>query len=1136
MQAQDQIPGLSPLRSLTSSRLQLSSSRLQWSREAHQIVRPRFAMVFLTLELLVTLSLGMLPTGMLSTARAYVAQDAIPQLEGPYSEEPYSEDKVLAITARAKEVGSFDRGLKIYTRAKSACFSCHRIGSAGGVIGPELIASSKLRTPNELVESLLWPNRVIAKEFQPIKIVTTEGELISGYEIASESNDSVLAIQDPSTRSVTKLERSDIENQANGQSLMPTGLVGSLAEQELADLVRFLIDLGKSESLDLPAIESAIRAASTHEPTDFPLVAKPVNPKLNPAWTEHINRDRIYDFYTKQAIHFTASPEARQATMLTSFPGLDGASYGHWGNQNEAFWQGNEMNQAVQGSVLCNVLSIAPRPIARAVCIRLGQTLSLSACFNPDTLAYEKLWTGGFVKFSNVRHGLMDGVRIEGTEKPLPAEAGPLRDWMPQYAKSDIRYQGYYVYENQVLFLYSIDGVDFIDAPVEQSGSLKRIVAPKSTHPMRAMLKGGASQWPQVLETDISLGDASGFAVDTIALPFQNPWNTLLYCGDHAFMQDGTAILVTMQGDVWRVSGVAYDAQSPNKKASWRRIASGLHQPLGVVVRAEQIYVLGRNQITRLNDLNGDGETDWYECYSNQFTTSPGGHDYICGLQQDQEGNFYTASGNEGVVQIAADGKSSSVIATGLRNSDGLGILPDGTITVPASEGDWTPTSMIYQIQPKSVSSNGEPIFETKPPAFCGYRGPRPGQEIQLPLLYLPRGVDNSSGGQVWIDDSRMGPLDQSLVHTSFGTGRAMLILRDRVGEQWQGAAVVLPGEYRAGTHRARINPKDGMLYLSGMAGWGTYTPDSGCFQRLRYTGETVQLPTAFHVHENGVSVSFREPIDRETVENASAQFAQCWNYRYSPGYGSKEFSVLRAPMIGHDKLTVASSHVLEDGKTLFLELPDLQRCSQLHLRIQVGKEDWQELFATVHAMDTARTDLPSRSSQARSSQAKSGTNAQETIVAKTLLPHPMVRDLEWLQRSIPNPWRAKIEKSRPIRIEARDNLQYSTKVLECKAGEAIQLTFANPDVVPHNWALLRPNSLEKIGAMANGLVNDLDAYLRHYVPESKDVLCYTDIVEPKEEGTIYFVAPTEPGRYPFLCTFPGHWMVMNGELVVRMP
>jgi hypothetical protein len=76
--------------------------------------------------------------------------------------------------------------------------------------------------------------------------------------------------------------------------------------------------------------------------------------------------------------------------------------------------------------------------------------------------------------------------------------------------------------------------------------------------------------------------------------------------------------------------------------------------------------------------------------------------------------------------------------------------------------------------------------------------------------------------------------------------------------------------------------------------------------------------------------------------------------------------------------------------------------------------------------------------------------------------------------------------------------------------------------------------TLEKIGEMTNRLVNDPDAYLRHYVPESKDVICYTDIVNPKEEFTIYFEAPKKPGRYPYLCTFPGHWMVMNGELIVK--
>jgi len=119
------------------------------------------------------------------------------------------------------------------------------------------------------------------------------------------------------------------------------------------------------------------------------------------------------------------------------------------------------------------------------------------------------------------------------------------------------------------------------------------------------------------------------------------------------------------------------------------------------------------------------------------------------------------------------------------------------------------------------------------------------------------------------------------------------------------------------------------------------------------------------------------------------------------------------------------------------------------------------------------------------------------------------------------------------VRIESRENLQFSTRTLEATSGEILKLTFGNPDVVPHNWALLRPGSLERVGELANRMVNDPEAYLRHYVPESKDVICYTDVVDPSGESEIYFAVPKEPGRYPFLCTFPGHWMVMNGEMIV---
>lgn len=67
-----------------------------------------------------------------------------------------------------------------------------------------------------------------------------------------------------------------------------------------------------------------------------------------------------------------------------------------------------------------------------------------------------------------------------------------------------------------------------------------------------------------------------------------------------------------------------------------------------------------------------------------------------------------------------------------------------------------------------------------------------------------------------------------------------------------------------------------------------------------------------------------------------------------------------------------------------------------------------------------------------------------------------------------------------------------------------------------------------------NKIIAEPDAAVRNYIPKTDDVLVYVDVVDPGSESSIDFVAPTAPGRYPFLCSFPGHWMVMNGVMTVE--
>jgi azurin len=217
--------------------------------------------------------------------------------------------------------------------------------------------------------------------------------------------------------------------------------------------------------------------------------------------------------------------------------------------------------------------------------------------------------------------------------------------------------------------------------------------------------------------------------------------------------------------------------------------------------------------------------------------------------------------------------------------------------------------------------------------------------------------------------------------------------------------------------------------------------------------------------------------------------------------------------------LNIAGSHVLPDG-SVFLEIPDLQPVNQLHLRLRVDSGDAKDLFATVHALDAPFTEFP-------------GYKPAKKIIAA----HPLLSDMALLAKAPPpNPWRRHLPNARPVAVEAGQNLSYATRSIVVKAGEPIKLTFINPDVVPHNWVLVQEGALQRVGEQVNRLVADPEAAHRQYVPKSDDVLAYVDVTPAGQQFIIYFQAPTKPGRYPYLCSFPGHWMVMNGQLIVQKP
>jgi|GEM_PF-1498278 len=978
--------------------------------------------------------------------------------------------------ADARAQGDARRGAGVFSVATTGCTACHKVAGEGGVVGPELSTIAKCLSPEEIVESVYWPARAVKPEYRAYAFTLADGRVLQG--IVKEETPQAVVVVDATGKSHS-VPPGEIEERTEVGSLMPANVFTALPAEQRRDLVRYLLELGRT-----PGLESL-----SHRPGTFDVPREPLVPDDWPNRGLWVNEHRIYDAYTKQARQFR--DRNPMPILLPAYPGLDGGTHGHWGSIPWSTWDDTRRDTCDQGTVQAWPLKLDERTIPRAVNVRLGDSGELAACFNPDTFQFEATWTSGFLKFDKTRYGFLSPATPAGPVSPPPAAAE-----LPPGPRT---YQGFYRHGKRVLFLYLIDGVQYLDAPWVKDGALVREIAPLASHSLADVWRGGPSQWPQTLTTTGTLGSGTPYAVDTISLPVDNPWGSLMFFGGHDFFSNGDAAICTIQGDVWRVSGLDAELES----VRWRRMAAGLNQALGLVVTDDVVYVLCGDQLTRLDDTNGDGEADFYGCVTNRFEPS-GGHNYKCGLERDGAGNFFTAS-HQGLLRISPDGQTIDIVATGFRNPDGLALLPDGSITVPVSEGDYANASAICEVKQKPGQPPANPVLN--------FRGVPPA----LPMVYVPRGLDHSSGGQTYVSSDRWGPLGGQLVHFSFGACTHFLVLRDEVAGQPQGAVVPLVGDFRSGVHRGRFSPADGQLYASGMNGWHVYGVDDGCFQRVRYVGGTVQQPVGIRAHRNGVLLRFSAPLERSVAADAASHFAQCWNYRYGPAYGSPEFSPSHYGTVGHDPLAIRSATVLSDGQSLFLEIPDLQPVNQLHLQVAVGLDTTRDVFATVHALDKPFRDIP---------------NYQE--VTRPVGALPIVRDVAMMKATVKNPWLTKVEGSREIVMEVASNLAYKTPELRAKPGEKLALTFVNPDVVPHNWVLAKPGMLAAVGTLADGLIADPEAVARHYVPKTDDVVAYADITEPGRRQTIYFTVPDAPGRYPFLCTFPGHWKLMNGLLIVE--
>ncbi len=471
---------------------------------------------------------------------------------------------------------------------------------------------------------------------------------------------------------------------------------------------------------------------------------------------------------------------------------------------------------------------------------------------------------------------------------------------------------------------------------------------------LAALTKGATGRWTAPVVTQAVPGTNAGpYVVDDLTPPVPNPWNAKTFFGGFDFLPDGRAAVACFHGDVWLVSGLDDKAG----KLSWKRFATGMFQPLGLKVVDGQIFVTCRDQLTRLHDFNGDGEADFYECFNNDTVVTPNYHEFCLDLHTDKAGNFFYAKGapwpptvqspHQGtMLKISKDGSKLEVFATGLRAPNGSGLGPNGWLTVSDNQGHYMPASKLNLIREGGFYGMRQAAHGKAPPDDNIHA-------YDQPICWLPMTVDNSSGGQGWVESTKWGPFNGQMLFMSYGKGTLFSVMTQEVDGAVQAGMTQFPLKFPSGTMRARFSAKDGQLYTTGLRGWQTAGLRDGGFSRVRYTGAPVQMPQVLHISKDGVRITFTTALDEASAKDVGNWNVEMWNYIYSGGYGSPHVSTKDPKVKQHDKLEVTAVALSADKKTVTLKLSELTPAMQMKIKFNLKAADGSpvvsEIYNTIH-------------------------------------------------------------------------------------------------------------------------------------------------------------------------------------------
>ncbi len=626
------------------------------------------------------------------------------------------------------------------------------------------------------------------------------------------------------------------------------------------------------------------------------------------------------------------------------------------------------------------------------------------------------------------------------------------------------------------------------------------------------------------------------------------PAGIQLEVGGMTFLPNDALAVCTRHGEVWLISN---PYMKNGAKPVYKLFASGLHEPLGINYIDGEIYVVQRSELTRLRDIDGDGEADEYKTiYS--WPLSGNYHEYAYGPVKDKEGNLIVTLnlGWTGVeeslsrwhgwmLKITKDGIMHPY-ATGLRSPAAFTVLNNGSIFYAENQGGWVGSGHITEIKEGDFLGHPEGL------RWAGL----PGSPVKLRMKDIPdigepkydvaKKVPGLKSASVWFpqsilgistsgileydDKGKMGPFKGQLFVGDQGQSKIMRVALENCKGVYQGVAFPFREGFSSGVLRLNWG-SDGSMFV-GMTnrGWGSTGTDLFGLQRVEWSGKIPFEMKTVKAMPDGFEIEFTQPVNVKYARDAGSYAVTSFTYHYWHTYGS--------PVINQSNRVIKAIQVSPDALKVRLVLDSL-KLGYIH-EIKAGGVRSAENFALLHDFGyytlnmipdgekLALTNENTVDKMAGHEHAMMNMSDEKTDIKPVRSvsgKHVTVQPADWTKYD------------QEIIITPAPNLHYSTALLNVKAGAKIKFTFKNTDDMLHNVVFTVPGAADEVGRMALNL--GLKGQQMSFVPVTPKVLFHTFLLQPGKSETIYFTAPEAPGDYPFICSYPGHYLAMRGIMKV---